>query len=396
MAPIRIQQRTGLQNQDLQYKLLIIEVLVFALPFLVIGYILHQNGILFARTHLFIFSLVLLLILAGLMILRQVFGGIFKLADWAKKAQDGGGLLDFQKDTAELHDITVSFNGLMHKFEDTTAELQRRIFELFTIKELTELSSKSLDIEGLLDILLEKSMAVTKARIGSVFVVDDQERVFHVVASRGLEYRPGREAYVRINESLARHVVANKKPLLVEDIELDERTRQPNRTQYGKPSFLSMPVFAKEELIAVLNLAGKETEEVFDTNDEHIVSIMIGEIGFALENAQLHFRLEDNLKKLRQHADELTRVNRKLQKEIDGRRRVEETLRLERNKLKEALAKVKTLSGFLPICADCKKIRDDKGYWKQIEAYIRDHSDAEFSHSICPECKNKLYAQLNL
>lgn len=59
--------------------------------------------------------------------------------------------------------------------------------------------------------------------------------------------------------------------------------------------------------------------------------------------------------------------------------------------LKEALAKVKQLSGFLPICASCKKIRDDKGYWNQIEAYIRDHSEAEFSHGICPDCAKKLY-----
>ena len=50
---------------------------------------------------------------------------------------------------------------------------------------------------------------------------------------------------------------------------------------------------------------------------------------------------------------------------------------------------VKTLTGLLPICATCKKIRDDKGYWKQIESYIRDHSEAEFSHGICPDCHEK-------
>ena len=63
-------------------------------------------------------------------------------------------------------------------------------------------------------------------------------------------------------------------------------------------------------------------------------------------------------------------------------------------KLQEALDNIKTLKGLLPICANCKKIRDDKGYWNQIEAYIRDHSDAEFSHSICPLCADKLYGYL--
>jgi len=62
--------------------------------------------------------------------------------------------------------------------------------------------------------------------------------------------------------------------------------------------------------------------------------------------------------------------------------------------LEVSLAKVKLLSGFIPICASCKNIRDDKGYWKQVEEYIRDHSEAEFSHSICPTCAKKLYPDL--
>jgi PAS domain S-box-containing protein len=57
----------------------------------------------------------------------------------------------------------------------------------------------------------------------------------------------------------------------------------------------------------------------------------------------------------------------------------------------KALSEIKALSGLLPICASCKKIRDDKGYWNQIESYIESHSDAEFSHGICPDCMGKLY-----
>lgn len=59
--------------------------------------------------------------------------------------------------------------------------------------------------------------------------------------------------------------------------------------------------------------------------------------------------------------------------------------------LKEALSSVKTLSGLLPICASCKRIRDDQGYWKKLEEYISAHSDAIFSHCLCPECARKLY-----
>ncbi len=65
-----------------------------------------------------------------------------------------------------------------------------------------------------------------------------------------------------------------------------------------------------------------------------------------------------------------------------------------RKKAEEALSKVKLLSGLIPICASCKKIRDDKGFWNQIEIYIDQHSEATFSHGICPECIKKEYPEL--
>lgn len=83
-----------------------------------------------------------------------------------------------------------------------------------------------------------------------------------------------------------------------------------------------------------------------------------------------------------------------LQVEVESRKRAEAEKEQVIEKLKGALAKVNQLSGLLPICSSCKKIRDDKGYWNQIEAYIRDHSEAEFTHSLCPECSRKLYPEL--
>ena len=62
--------------------------------------------------------------------------------------------------------------------------------------------------------------------------------------------------------------------------------------------------------------------------------------------------------------------------------------------LQEALAEIRTLKGFIPICASCKKIRDDEGYWNQLEAYISKHTDAIFTHSICPQCAEKYKAEI--
>jgi hypothetical protein len=87
----------------------------------------------------------------------------------------------------------------------------------------------------------------------------------------------------------------------------------------------------------------------------------------------------------------LEQSNTLLKKEIEIRTKIEKDLRDNAERLEKALSRVKTLSGLLPICASCKKIRDDKGYWNQIETYLDQHSNATFSHGICPDCAQRLY-----
>jgi DNA-binding NtrC family response regulator len=100
---------------------------------------------------------------------------------------------------------------------------------------------------------------------------------------------------------------------------------------------------------------------------------------------------------LEQKVDERTRelqiANEALQEEIEVRKLLEHEREEYVKELQMALAEVKTLSGLLPICASCKKIRDDNGYWNQIEKYLRTHTQARFTHGICPDCARKLYPE---
>ena len=80
-------------------------------------------------------------------------------------------------------------------------------------------------------------------------------------------------------------------------------------------------------------------------------------------------------------------------KTISKRKQVEKEREKLIAELQDAATKIKTLRGLLPICSTCKKIRDDKGYWKQIESYIRDHSEAEFTNSMCTICAKKFYPE---
>jgi hypothetical protein len=100
----------------------------------------------------------------------------------------------------------------------------------------------------------------------------------------------------------------------------------------------------------------------------------------------------------RAHAAELEKINAELtlhktHLEVLVQERTAD-LEQEKRNLEEALSTVKLLSGLLPICASCKKIRDDRGYWNRIEKYIEEHSEAEFTHGLCPDCVEKLYPGL--
>ncbi|MBN1670851.1 MAG: PAS domain S-box protein [Kiritimatiellae bacterium] len=80
--------------------------------------------------------------------------------------------------------------------------------------------------------------------------------------------------------------------------------------------------------------------------------------------------------------------------DISRRKKVEQEKDVLVRKLQEALDNIKTLRGLIPICAGCKKVRDDKGFWHQVEEYVHRHSEARFSHGLCPDCVKRLYPEL--
>jgi hypothetical protein len=126
-----------------------------------------------------------------------------------------------------------------------------------------------------------------------------------------------------------------------------------------------------------------------------------------ITSGQLYSSLMASIRALSKRTASLQETNQELEKEIARRKESEAELRYYEEQLEEmvdrrtkelqlALANVKMLTGMLPICASCKNIRDDEGYWHQVEVYIRSHSEAEFSHGICPDCTTKLYPELHL
>ena len=127
------------------------------------------------------------------------------------------------------------------------------------------------------------------------------------------------------------------------------------------------------------------------TSDQQSLGLETGADGYIarpianrelIARVQAYIRLQQSESALRQSQEQLKQA-------------LEEKDRLISD-LQDALSQVKTLRGLIPICAGCKKIRDDKGFWSQVETYIAKHSDATFSHGLCPDCVAKYYPEIKL
>jgi len=137
---------------------------------------------------------------------------------------------------------------------------------------------------------------------------------------------------------------------------------------------LVVPLKTKSRVWGLLEIYEDVESREYSKREIRLAESLAFRAAVALENAQLYEDAQNEIMK-RQKTEELEKLVRELEK---------------------ALLEVKTLKGFIPICASCKKIRDDGGYWNQIESYIQKHSDAEFSHSICPDCAKKLYPNFDI
>ena len=171
-------------------------------------------------------------------------------------------------------------------------------------------------------------------------------------------------------------------------------TNTEGKITYVNPSFLKM--FEFEEATQVL---GRDAAELFLANEikglnevSKIIRNTPGDTSefVALSKEGRSFHVEVSCSNVTNREDI---IMGKMASFVDisqrkkGEKEKEELI----GRLQEAFAKIKSLRGLLPICASCKKIRDDKGYWHQLELYVTENSEATFSHSLCPECAKNLY-----
>jgi len=162
---------------------------------------------------------------------------------------------------------------------------------------------------------------------------------------------------LKVGVGLSGLVVTSGEPLAVEDISQSSLLDPDDRSTMvgaGFLGFLGVPLRPKDRIIGVLNVYTRSRRR-FSPEDISVLSAFADQASLAIEKARLYQESVDRVKDL-----------------------------------EEALARVRQLQGLLPICAWCKKVRRDQNYWQSVESYVTEHTDARFSHGICPECQGKL------
>ena len=231
---------------------------------------------------------------------------------------------------------------------------QARIQRLHTVTRLNRIVSSSLDLDHVLHEITVAAAQLAGTAAACFWVVGQETRTLRLVAfsDRTME-ADWPVPSLPFDGGVLGWVARYGRVVNVPDVFSDGRFVALDWWRsHGLKSFFGLPVMLDGALLGILALNGREPFR-FDADDERLLDSFVDQAAVAIRNASLF--------------------------EAEG---------AARRAAEQALAEVKALRGLLPICSYCKKVRNDGNYWEQIETYVSEHSDAQFSHGICPECRD--------
>ena len=264
-------------------------------------------------------------------------------------------LMELRRRVAELEALEKERKRAEEAFQSSEESAKKLAQENATMAEIGQIISSTLNINEVYERFAEEVRKLIPFDRIMINLADLKNKTSTPTYMAGIDV-PGRRVgdITPLAGTVTEEVVRTRSSLLIQVVNdnIDEVvSRFPPLLltfQAGLRSLIFAPLISKDQVIGVLSLRAAKIN-AYTEMDLRLAGRVGNQIAGAIANAQLFIELQ------------------------------------------KALTQVKQLSGLLPICASCKKIRDDKGYWNQIESYIRDRSEAEFSHGICPECMKKLY-----
>ena len=285
----KILEGWSIESKGLYYKLSVVFALFFLVPSSGFVYFAIKYDVL-RDEYTALFAIALLVSsFFGYSLIRKVFDDIRATSENITETitKDFSGLSQ-SATTSEIQSIAQSFRAVENELLNTFQKLDRRVSQISTLKELSDLCYVTLDTEDLFYITLERALKLANADVGSVLILDQPKREFFVVQAtigHGEILKKGER--IDFASSIAKYAVINKSPLLVEDIEKDIRFGRANLSQYGTKSFLCMPLKGINEVLGVLTISRRSSDIPFKQEDVEVLAPLLSNAAFTYDNLGL-------------------------------------------------------------------------------------------------------------
>jgi class 3 adenylate cyclase/putative methionine-R-sulfoxide reductase with GAF domain len=282
-------EKLSLRDKSFSQLINIIFALFFLFP--VIGFILlsMKYHMLEDRDLLIFFFGVLVFSFLGLFILRRIFDSLSTIARTRAIHSDVGDRDGPAESSAGLDTILETFTALEKRFSNTFSELQRKSTEVSMLKELSDLCSVSFDRQEILSVTLERAIILAGADVGSIMLVDDtQPETLVVKAAAGTPELPRIRERQRVEGSVAGLALLDKSPVLVADIEQEERFAVRDMPHRQAVSCVCMPLRTSRETVGVLALSRRAGSHPFSTGIVETLAPLMNSAAFAYDNLQLY------------------------------------------------------------------------------------------------------------
>lgn len=281
--------KLSLKKKGLYYKLSVIFGLFFLVPIGGFLYFAVKYDILNDQYIPIYFITFLLFYLIGFIMLRKMFDEIVHMSrNISQTVTENLSLDHIPQAEDELKGILHSFQTLESELKESFRHVEKKTAEISTLKEMSDLCYMTFDKADLLYITLERALKLVGADIGSVMILEEPKRdTFVIEASIGLGDIVKKGDRVSFADSIAKHAIINKAPLLVEDIETDTRFGRPSKSQYSTKSFVCMPLKTMNDVIGVLTMSQRKTEKPFSQDDVDILIPLLSNAAFTYDNLRL-------------------------------------------------------------------------------------------------------------
>ncbi|HDY88921.1 MAG TPA: hypothetical protein ENH82_12515 [bacterium] len=295
----------SIENESIRNILFMAFALFFTLPFLIFFFIVNYYDLLDEKVIQFSIALSLAFSLLGLILIRYMTNQIISFSNKAKKITSDTTKEYSLNEKTKLKSLADTFRNLVTKLKDNTIKLDKRIFESSALRELTVITSRISDFNELLEIVLEKLMYTTDSSSGMMLSISDDGDKMKVEAARGIDKGLIPEKEIDIDSAIADRVLKENNFLVC-----DDPAHEPIFNKQFEGIFTGEPIIvkaikARSKNIAVLILSRGKDGSTYKDSDMDYILTALGQIAFAVDNAQL-------IRELKNSYDELKEMQQKL------------------------------------------------------------------------------------